>query len=52
MSLTKRELDREVQAEQLSRGAVDPYYGEEWPSDEELMRDSQREKDEQRLDTD
>lgn len=40
--------DAELQAESLNRGVEELYYGEEWPSDLELLMDSQRreEKDE------
>ena len=42
MSLTKRMLDLEEQAEQLNRGADDLYYGEPWPTEEEMRTDDER----------
>lgn len=38
--------DAEIQAEELNRGAEDRYYGEEWPTEEEIMRDAAEESDE------
>lgn len=34
--------DAEIQAELLSRGTDDPYYGEDWPSEEETRDDDER----------
>lgn len=43
MSLSKRMLEREIQAEELNRSEEDRYYGEPWPTDEEMRRDAQHE---------
>lgn len=42
MSLTKREIDNIEQAEELNRGAEDRYYGEPWPSEEEMRKDAEK----------
>lgn len=34
--------DAEIQAEELNRGAEDRYYGEPWPTDDELRADAEQ----------
>lgn len=34
--------DTEIQAEELNRGAEDRYYGEPWPTEEEMRNDDER----------